>query len=188
MKQFRYENTEQEVTDAQGPVIFLAGPTVRGHQQHLLPSWRTTAVEILEGLKFEGSVVIPEFSNPDGDDRHKLWIPKWEYNGLKRADCILFWIPRTKELIGLTTNWEHGYWVGRKISKVVYGRPEDSYRNNYPDFMWEFIHGELGVGFSIYTTLEDTLKAAIHTAQKFDTVRQIEHGYTGNYPDDSARF
>jgi len=27
----------------------------------------------------------------------------WEYEGISHSDCVMFWIPRTEELIGLTT-------------------------------------------------------------------------------------
>ena len=43
MKIFRYENSKDDVKNVKGPVIFLAGPTVRGNQQHLT-SWRFEAI------------------------------------------------------------------------------------------------------------------------------------------------
>jgi len=49
----------------------------------------------------------------------------------------MFWVPRTRELIGLTTNHEHGYWLAKFRSKILYGRPSDSYRNSYLDIMWQ---------------------------------------------------
>ena len=58
--------------------IFLAGPTVRGHQQHLGPSWRFDAINELEKLNFEGNVIVPEFSDPSESDKGKPWIPIWE--------------------------------------------------------------------------------------------------------------
>ena len=127
MRVYRYEDSKQEVRDSIGPVIFLAGPTVRGHQPHLT-SWRFEAIEIFKSLGFDGSLIVPEFTSRTESDKGRLDIPMWEYNGLKRSDCILFWIPRTRELIGLTTNWEHGFWVARSLDKVIYGRPDDAYR------------------------------------------------------------
>ena len=196
----RYESTQEEVRNTNGPVIFLAGPTVRGHQLHLT-SWRFEAIEIFKKLGFKGSLIIPESIDQAFDDRDKSWIPDWEYNGLKRADCNMFWIPRTRELIGLTTNWEQGYWIGRKLSKVTYGRPDDFYRNGYPDFMWNKIHkeilnkttNEITINIitkhsRIYNTLESTIIASIQLAEKFANQREISIYYTGSAPDDSAIF
>lgn len=161
MKVFRYENSHDEVNNATGPVIFLAGPTVRGHQTHLRPSWRFEAIELFEKSEFEGSLIVPEFISLTESDKSKTWIPLWEYNGLKRADTILFWIPRTKELIGLTTNWEHGYWFARSPDRVVYGRPDECYRNGYLDIMYTEILREEGQEAIIHTSLLDTVEAAI---------------------------
>ncbi len=156
---FRYEDSPESVTNANGPVIFLAGPTVRGNQTHLT-SWRHEAIELFKEKKFKGSLVVPEFISKIESDKGKKWIPLWEFNGLKRADCILFWIPRTRELIGLTTNWEHGYWMGKDIKKVEYGRPDDAYRIGYLDTMWE----EITSGRKVYNSLSDTIHYSIVSA------------------------
>ncbi len=160
----RYEESEEMVLAIARPSIFLAGPTVRGHQPHLT-SWRFEAVEEFKRQGFEGDLIIPEFTSKTESDKSKPWIPMWEYNGLKKADCIMFWIPRTRELIALTTNMEFGYWQAREPEKMVYGRPDDAYRMGYLDIMW------VAVGFehdtyspSIYTTLEKTIKASIELA------------------------
>ena len=44
MKIFRYEDSPESVRDVEGKTVFLAGPTVRGNQQHLT-SWRFEAIE-----------------------------------------------------------------------------------------------------------------------------------------------
>lgn len=160
----RYESTQEQVRKTAGPIIFLAGPTVRGNQQHLQPSWRFEAVDIFEKLGFKGSLIIPEFTDIAESDKGKLDIPLWEYNGLKTADCILFWIPRTRELIGLTTNWEHGYWAAKSIKRVVYGRHEGSFRNTYTDIMWRELHREQEIECNIFTTLEETIIQSIEVA------------------------
>ena len=164
LKVFRYEDSEESVSSVEGPVIFLAGPTVRGNQPHLT-SWRFEAIELFKEKKFNGSLVVPEFTSKAESDKGKKWIPMWEFNGLKRADCIMFWIPRTRELIGLTTNWEHGYWMGKEINKVVYGRPDDAYRIGYLDIMWEAICKEKNLQSNkIQNKLSDTVDSAISLA------------------------
>lgn len=164
MNIFKYEQSKEEVKNVKGSVIFLAGPTVRGNQTHLT-SWRFACVDEFKKQGFDGSLVLPEFTSKPESDKGKEWIPLWEFNGLKRANCILFWIPRTKELIGLTTNWELGYWMGKDPGRVVYGRPDDAYRISYSDIMWDSIWLDFGLGRismpKINHTLEDTVKASI---------------------------
>lgn len=169
---YRYEDSVESVSSAPGPVIFLAGPTVRGNQQHLT-SWRKEAVELFRLQEFIGSIILPEFSSTAESDENKDWIPLWEFNGLKRADAILFWIPRTRELIGLTTNWELGYWIGRDHDRVIYGRPDDAYRIKYLDIMWEEIIGDDN---KIQNTLHSTVKDSIKKAEeKFYLSEHTKH-------------
>ena len=162
MHEIRYE-TPIEKVDWEIQSIFLAGPTVRGHQTHL-KSWRPDAVKLLREKGFVGNVIIPEFSNTTESDKYRYDIPVWEFNGLRRSDVNLFWIPRTKELIGLTTNHEHGYWMARHRSKVIYGRPDDAYRMTYLDIMWVEDAKDRGLtnnACPIYNTLEKTVDAAL---------------------------
>ena len=161
IKEIRYETPVDDIAKIKGKVIFLAGPTVRGNQQHLT-SWRFEAIEELKKQGFDGTVIIPEFTSKSESDKGKEWIPLWEFEGLKRAAIILFWLPRTRELIGLTTNWEHGYWVGKHQDKMIYGRPDDAYRIGYLDIMWKAAAKYVGhIESPIFTTLEDTIKATI---------------------------
>lgn len=165
MKIYRYEESEYIVNNINTPSIFLAGPTVRGNQPHLT-SWRFDAIEEFKKQNYTGALIIPEFTSKTESDKSKTWVPLWEYNGLKKADCIMFWIPRTKELIALTTNMEFGYWQAREPQKLIYGRPDDAYRMSYLDIMWTQVASENNqYANTIYTTLEDTVKASIESAQ-----------------------
>ncbi len=159
MKEIRYE-TPIEKVNWREQSIFLAGPTVRGHQTHL-KSWRFEAVEILKAKGFTGNVIIPEFEDKTESDKYRYDIPVWEYGGLTNCQVILFWIPRTRELIGLTTNHEHGYWMARDRSKVVYGRPDDAYRMTYLDIMWVEDSKRTNAKCPIYNKLDKTIDAAI---------------------------
>ncbi len=159
----RYEAPEQTVRDIKVPSIFLAGPTVRGNQQHLT-SWRFEAIEEFKRQGFIGDLIIPEFLDKTESDKDKAHIPMWEYNGLKKADCIMFWIPRTRELIALTTNMEFGYWQAREPQKMIYGRPDDAYRMGYLDIMWKACANENDTFLyqpNIYSTLKETVTACI---------------------------
>jgi len=160
MKEIRYE-TPIENVDFTIPTVFLSGPTVRGHQPHLT-SWRFEAIQLFHKHNFTGNLIVPEFTDKTKSDKYRYDIPIWEFNGLTKCDVIMFWIPRTKELIGLTTNYELGYWMGRDRSKVVYGRPNDAYRIAYLDIMWDEDAKRRGVKcLHIYNTLERTIDAAI---------------------------
>ena len=175
MNVLRYEtdkNTFKDYTDK--PIIILAGPTVRGNQPHLT-SWRFEAIEEFKKQGFDGTLIVPEFNNKTESDKHRPDIPLWEYEGLKIADCILFWIPRTRELIGLTTNWEHGYWVGRARHKMVYGRPDDAYRIQYLDIMWKADEDQYqtAIDTTIHNTLTNTVAASIVKAKKFNEITKI---------------
>lgn len=165
MNIIKYETFHEDV-DYDQPSIFLAGPTVRGNQPHLT-SWRIEAVEIFKKLDFDGNLIIPEFENKQESDEVRYDIPLWEFEGLKKCHIIMFWVPRTRELIGLTTNHEHGYWMARNREKMVYGRPRDAYRMSYLDIMWvEDYKDRFGKnsGATIHTTLEATIKESIKKA------------------------
>ncbi len=164
MKVHRYEESEAIVSSIDRPSIFLAGPTVRGNQPHLT-SWRFAAIEEFEKQGFKGELIVPEFTSKTESDKGKAWIPLWEFNGLKKADCIMFWIPRTRELIALTTNMEFGYWQAREPQKMIYGRPDDAYRMAYLDIMWEAVAKENNQYTpTIYNSLESTVSASIAKA------------------------
>jgi len=166
MNVLRYETPASEFEQyTNKPIIFLAGPTVRGNQPHLT-SWRFAAIEEFEKQGFNGTLIVPEFKDKYESDQYRYDIPEWEFAGLIIADVNMFWIPRTRELIGLTTNHEHGYWMARDRNKIVYGRPDDAYRMKYLDIMWEADADDKAMSMmtydkTIYTTLEDTIRASI---------------------------
>jgi len=162
MKSIRYETPQDEIGKLTGDVIFLAGPTVRGHQPHLQPSWRFEAERIFKEHKFNGTIIIPEFTSLTESDKGRYDLPLWENAGLRRADCILFWVPRTRELIALTTNFEFGYWIAKNRNKLVYGRPDDAYRVDYLDIMWvQHAREAHATNIEIYNKLEHTITASI---------------------------
>ena len=162
IKEIRYEISMADI-DFSRKTCFLAGPTVRGHQTHL-KSWRPEAVNWFSSYGFDGNIIIPEFSLPTVSDKYRYDLPAWEFEGLRKSNVIMFWVPRSRELIGLTTNYEIGYWTAKCREKVVYGRPDDAYRIHYCDIMWcedGKINQNGDQNFPIYNTLEKTVKAAM---------------------------
>lgn len=130
--------------------IFLAGPTPRDKS---VPSWRPQALLALEEAGFDGHVFVPE---PMGG----TWRPgyddqvEWEEEGLNRADCILFWIPRDMaKMPALTTNDEWGTW--KDSGKVVLGTPPGAPHVRYQ----EYYAAKLGV--PQFRTLKETAQAAV---------------------------
>jgi 8-oxo-dGTP pyrophosphatase MutT (NUDIX family) len=130
--------------------IFLAGPTPRAVG---VQSWRPEALATLKALGYDGHVFVPEDRGGrvkfDYDDQ-----VDWEEDGLQRADCIVFWVPREMQTMpALTTNDEWGAW--KASGKVVFGAPPEAYKVKYQ----RHYASKLGVPQS--ETLEGTLKAAI---------------------------
>ena len=136
--------------------IFLAGPTPR---EENVESWRTKACNILEQLRFNGVVYVPEYST---------WKPKadyvdqaqWERDALSNASVIVFWIPRSlPDMPAFTTNVEFGYWL--HTGKVLYGRPDDAKKIKYLDWLYK-----TDTGKEAYSSLEELLKASVELANK----------------------
>lgn len=106
--------------------IFLAGPTPR---EASVPSWRPQALEMLRAAGYTGAVLVPEdpLGGMHGDYREQI---AWEWAGLDRADCILFWVPRELATMpAFTTNVEFGHWVSRAC--LVLGSPEGAPKMRY---------------------------------------------------------
>jgi hypothetical protein len=143
-----------DVLDLGQPSIFLAGPTPRRPED---PSWRPAALEVLRGLSFAGTVLVPE--RPDWSVRFSyLDQVEWEYAGLEGCTVIAFWVPRDLQTLpGFTTNVEFGRYAGS--GRCVYGRPPDAAHTRYLDWL----HGKL-TGGRPEGTLEDTMRAAVQMA------------------------
>jgi hypothetical protein len=147
-----------------GPSIFLAGPTPRSKD---VRSWRTKssaeekcALDILRKKGVDITVIVPE-------DRDGTWNEAfnydaqldWEHEGLTRATCILFWIPRDLETLpGFTTNDEFGTW--KYSGKVVFGAPPKAPKMKYQRYYARKI------GIPTAETLEGTIDLALEKLEK----------------------
>ncbi|MFA6588606.1 MAG: nucleoside 2-deoxyribosyltransferase domain-containing protein [Patescibacteria group bacterium] len=134
--------------------VFLAGPTAR---QGETPSWRPAAVEALRNLGYDGQIFIPE-PRPGQSwptyDQHDA-VVDWEVNGLNRADCIFFWVPRDEKVLpGFTTNIEFGDFF--KSGRVVLGAPETAVRMHYMKY-----RGLKESGIIMQSSLINTAEQAI---------------------------
>lgn len=142
--------------DTTGAGLFLAGPTPRRSD---VLSWRPEAISILEKLKYSGKVFVPERSD---------WSIKfnyidqilWEREALDNCSVIVFWVPRNMETMpSLTTNIEFGYYMACSPERCLYGRPPESVRNGYLD--WLFHNRK--ENSKIHDSLEELLKEALWT-------------------------
>lgn len=111
--------------------IFLAGPSPRSND---VLSWRKAAIEYFERINFDGYVYIPEPRDGKYPENYIEQI-EWEAEGLEKANCILFWIPRNLETLpGFTTNDEWGYWKAKAPEKLVLGFPEGAPKVKYQEY------------------------------------------------------
>lgn len=135
--------------------IFLAGPTLRNSL--FADSWRKEACEILEELKFNGTVYIPEFSNGNNPFDF-INQASWERQGLQTAGVIIFYIPRKlPELPGFTTNVEFGMWLARKPEQTLLCCPEGSEKNRY--LIW--LYNEEKPDSKVFTDLHSVIREAL---------------------------
>lgn len=136
--------------------IFLAGPTPRSLD---VETWRKEAIKILEELEYDGIVYVPEraFDDRTFDYNNQVW---WEREALHSATTIIFWIPRSIEKMpAFTTNVEFGYWISKNSSKVIYGRPDNSQKNKYLDWLYQTETGEIPIN-DLRVLLENAVKMA----------------------------
>ncbi|MDT0347162.1 nucleoside 2-deoxyribosyltransferase domain-containing protein [Streptomyces litchfieldiae] len=146
----------REPLPADGPSVFLAGPTPRSAD---VPSWRPDAVAELD-TRWPGptplTVLLPESREgsraADYDDQFA-----WEMSARAAATAILYWIPRDlRTLPGFTTNVEFGQDV--TTGRAVLGAPPDCpnpERNRY------LIHLARHHGVPVSDTLAGTVTAAL---------------------------
>jgi hypothetical protein len=136
------------------PSIFLAGPTPRSQA---VKSWRGEATQLLGQHGFDGMVLIPEPADGMWHEDYDAQI-EWETEGLDKATCILFWIPRDMvTLPGLTTNDEWGYW--KTSGKVVLGFPPHAVKVRYQEY-YAKKHG-----IPCHLTLDGTVASAIEMSR-----------------------
>lgn len=135
--------------------IFLAGPTPRDQG---VKSWRSTALQMLEDLGYNGVVFVPE---PEDGDWLGSYIEQaeWEVRWLDRVDRVAFWIPRDLETLpGFTTNVEFGRYAGS--GRVVLGHPDGAPKMRYLDWL------AAKENVAIYDNLRTTLREAIKGWEK----------------------
>lgn len=106
--------------------LFLAGPTPRSPE---VASWRPEALRLLEARGWAGIVFVPEPRDRAFKGSYDDQVD-WELAGLRRADAVLFWVPRElTTLPGFTTNVEFGLLAAS--GRAVLGTPADAPKTRY---------------------------------------------------------
>lgn len=83
-----------QIKDINNPV-FLAGPAPRaGLKYSDSCNWREEMIQILQNKGFNGDFIDPV--NPDFNKESFEKQVCWEWEGLRIASAIVFWIPRSK--------------------------------------------------------------------------------------------
>jgi len=135
-----------------GYSIFLCGPSPRKGQTL---NWRKDAISILEQLKFDGTVIVPEPENGEWPSNYDD-VTDWEDEYLEQCDKIVFWVCRdyVNGIKGMTTNIEFGLYY--KTGKVIYGRPTNADDIRNLDKRYKKQYG-LEPHISLETLLETTV-------------------------------
>lgn len=128
-----------KIPDDLGPSIFLVGPTPRSKD---VGSWRKLALSVLEGINFEGTVLIPEVL--DAEEWNPVYAEQieWEWKGLQSSTVVAAWVPRKIDegMPAFTTNVEFGMLLSD--SRLIYGRPDWAEKCRYLDYVYKKVARE----------------------------------------------
>ncbi|MDO8640059.1 MAG: nucleoside 2-deoxyribosyltransferase domain-containing protein [Nitrosarchaeum sp.] len=148
---FQLVTPNDKIPTAWDKSIFLAGPILRDNDDMSI-TWQNEAIELLKKAGFNGVVFCPAPFMKSHDYKAQV---DWENKCLNMTDCILFWIPRSAELPGFTTNTEFGEWMSS--GKIVLGCPEDAIKVRY----------QLYKAQTYRVPVSDTLESTVANAVKF---------------------
>lgn len=141
-----------EEIDTASVSCFLAGPTPRDSS---VSSWRKDAISMFSKLGFDGTLYVPEFRDKSYYDVDTgINEMKWDQCALESSTVVMFWIPRSSDMLGLSTNVEFGYMLCK--GNFIYGRPDDAFRCQFLDFLYS---DKLGREYC--STLESTIRGVI---------------------------
>ncbi|MFF8827879.1 nucleoside 2-deoxyribosyltransferase domain-containing protein [Streptomyces sp. NPDC015131] len=133
--------------------VYLCGPTPTDPAE---PSWRPDAVAALRAA-WEGpgrlAVFLPE---PAAGGSYPAYGDQiaWEEEAMRRADVVLFWIPREMgRLPGLVSNIKWGAWYDS--GRAVLGAPPEAERMEY------LLHFAEAYGVPVARTLPEAAGAAV---------------------------
>lgn len=150
------KNEKGEWTDLSNVknAIFLAGPCPRSNYREA--DWREKIYDLFDALEFRGVLINPTNDKFDTYNSDELRLQTdWEHEGMKRASAIIFWMDRSNDHPGFTTNVEIGMWLGKK--GVFAAMPPECTKNAN-----RYIRIKLEeAGQKVYDSLEDVIQAVV---------------------------
>lgn len=143
-------------------MLFLAGPSERVEFDK---DWRVEAIDTIKEFwdkENTSSLDLIIFSplNPKfkvGDPEYHFTQTFWETEALEICNRIIFWIPRRKDLPGMTTNIEIGQWMNH--CKTFIGLPPEGIKNEYIKDRLKIYNKEYYE--DLYSLVSDTINDAI---------------------------
>lgn len=116
----------EDIPESMRQSVILLGPSSLDQG---VTAWRVEALQHLEKLGFEGTVLIPEQRQRNSSIDYNEHL-KWVTQACRQAEIILFWVPRDLEkLPGLKTNVEFGQYVSSP--RMIYGAPPQAQKVKY---------------------------------------------------------
>ena len=130
--------------------------------------WQADAIFLLRAFGFEGWIFNPRRVSAFSEEYDVLEEQvDWERDHLKKAACILFWLPAGTE--GLTSRWEIAEFAARGKQLVV-GIEEGFLRKKY---IRHALEKDYGASTEVHDSLEETcIAAAAYIHQQATKVRQ----------------
>lgn len=139
--------------------VFLAGPCPR--KDYKANDWRENTYAIFNNLCFDGTIINPtnEYFDTTNADELKIQT-EWEYEALHKASAIIFYLNRTDDNPGFTTNVEFGYYCNMPNVFVCIPDGCTKNANRYIKLMCE------KKNIPVFSTMEDTVAAVVNTLNR----------------------
>ena len=70
-------------------------------------------------------------------------------------------------MLAFTTNVEFGYWISKNSDKIIYGRPEESEKNKYLDWLYQVETGKKPIN-DLSNLLQEAIKMTSESQKQTD--------------------
>lgn len=138
--------------------IFLAGPSPRMDKIYEYDcQWRQYVIQRFRELGYKGDLIDP--INRKFDQTNLVEQVKWQRDAMMKSSLVFFWIPRSEQHPGFTTNVQFGTWLTNK--SILLGCPKDSIKNDYLK-----IRFQLDNTGTVFNDLDKMIEYAFNIMQK----------------------
>ncbi|MFY1675666.1 MULTISPECIES: nucleoside 2-deoxyribosyltransferase domain-containing protein [unclassified Streptomyces] len=145
----------REAPESWTAAVYLCGPTPT---DPATSSWRPDAVAALRSSWTGAGRLVVFLPEPPADGAYPAYSEQvaWEEDAMRRADVVLFWIPRhLPRLPGLVSNVKWGSWCDS--GRAVLGTPPEAHRMEY------LLHFAEALGVPVASTIEEAAGAALRS-------------------------